>query len=159
MARHLIPVLCAAAILTACKSSPENTFPRGDVASAEVQRNNFYQGVQVTPPRSSTSSSGSPSGRTAAPKPRSTPVSTSTPIPKPTPQATPKPPVTSATPTPQASSPVKTEEPLPYGRPVPGKPGYVTSPYSPEAGYIDITGFTPGSKARDPYTNKIFRVP
>jgi hypothetical protein len=42
---------------------------------------------------------------------------------------------------------------------VPGKKGYVTSPYSPDAGFIDVSGLEPGSQARDPYTQKIFRVP
>ncbi len=47
----------------------------------------------------------------------------------------------------------KTE--LPYGTPVPGKPGLVTSPFAPDSGYVDVTGFPPGT-AEDPYTGKIF---
>ena len=47
----------------------------------------------------------------------------------------------------------------PYGVPVQGKPGYVTSPYSPDSGYVDVHGFTPGQEVRDPYTQKIFLVP
>jgi outer membrane biosynthesis protein TonB len=48
---------------------------------------------------------------------------------------------------------------LPYAKPVPGKPGYVFSPFDPNGGYVDVTGFAPGSKVKDPYSGKIFRVP
>jgi len=48
---------------------------------------------------------------------------------------------------------------MPYGIPVPGHKGMVTSPYSPEGNYIDVSDFAPGSAVRDPYTGKIFLVP
>ena len=48
---------------------------------------------------------------------------------------------------------------LPYAKPVPGKPGYVFSPFDPNSGYVDVTGYTPGSKVKDPYSGKIFLVP
>src|SRR5450759_5391591 len=48
----------------------------------------------------------------------------------------------------------KTE--LPYGTPVPGKPGLVTSPFAPDSGYVDVTGFPPATAVEDPYTGKIF---
>ncbi len=48
---------------------------------------------------------------------------------------------------------------LPYAKPVPGKPGYVFSPFDSSGGYVDVTGYTPGSKVKDPYSGKIFLVP
>jgi hypothetical protein len=46
----------------------------------------------------------------------------------------------------------------PYGVPVPGKPGFVRSPYSPDK-MTDVRGYAPGTEVKDPYTNKIFLVP
>ena len=48
---------------------------------------------------------------------------------------------------------------LPYAKPVPGKPGFVTSPYDPYKGYIDVRGFPPGTEVKDPYSGKTFLVP
>lgn len=53
----------------------------------------------------------------------------------------------------------KKGEDLPYGTPVPGKNGFVTSPFSPNSGYIDVRGFSPGTPVKDPYTGKVFLTP
>jgi hypothetical protein len=50
------------------------------------------------------------------------------------------------------------DQPLPKGIPVPGKPGFVQSPYDPKF-LIDVRGFPPGTLVNDPNTNKPFRVP
>jgi len=47
----------------------------------------------------------------------------------------------------------------PYAQPVAGKPGFVTSPYAPYSGYVDVRGFPPGTEVKDPYTQKVFLVP
>ena len=58
---------------------------------------------------------------------------------------------------PSGASQQKTE--LPHGTPVPGKPGLVTSPFAPDSGYVDVTGFPPGTAVEDPFTGKIFLTP
>jgi len=61
----------------------------------------------------------------------------------------------------QIQKPAATEEvgKLPYGKPVPGKLGYVTSPYAPSHGYVDVRGFPPSTEIKCPYTGKVFIVP
>ena len=48
---------------------------------------------------------------------------------------------------------------LPYGIPLPNKPGFVTSPYAPKSGYVDVRGFPSDTEVKDPYTGKVFLVP
>ena len=48
---------------------------------------------------------------------------------------------------------------IPYAIPVPNKPGFVTSPYAPKAGYVDVRGFPSGTEVKDPYSGKIFLTP
>jgi hypothetical protein len=79
-------------------------------------------------------------------------------------EAVPTPPQEPSKPTrtvlPASAAPAeKAKGDMPYGIPVPGQKDMVTSPYLPEANYIDVSGFAPGSAVRDPYTGKIFRVP
>ena len=47
---------------------------------------------------------------------------------------------------------------FPTAKPVEGKPGYVYSPSDPSK-YVDVSGYAPGSKVKDPYSGQIFLVP
>jgi hypothetical protein len=60
--------------------------------------------------------------------------------------------------TPRTTSTQKNSD-FPYAKPVPGKPGYVYSPFDPNGGYVDVKGYAPGQKVKDPYSGKIFLVP
>ena len=84
--------------------------------------------------------------RTESPSKRTPPVAsseTTPPGPKPSPPA-------------QASS-VSTA--FPTAKAVPDKPGYVFSPFDSSGRYVDVSGYTPGTKVKDPWTDKIFIVP
>jgi hypothetical protein len=59
--------------------------------------------------------------------------------------------------TPPASE--STARDYPSAAPVPGKPGFVTSPYSEDGAQIDVRGYPSGTPVKDPYTGGIFIVP
>ena len=86
------------------------------------------------------------------------PSPTATPLPQaPTPTATlSQPQVRPASAPPQDR---KSKRDIPYAIPVPNKPGFVTSPYSPKSGYVDVRGFPSGTEVKDPYSGKIFLTP
>jgi len=93
-----------------------------------------------------------------APPPVS-PVPTPTPTPPPAPALTPMPlplMVRSAAGVPRTKKPRRD---MPYAIPVPNKPGFVTSPYAPKSGYVDVRGFPSGTEVKDPYTGKVFLTP
>ncbi len=61
--------------------------------------------------------------------------------------------------TPPPAAPISSNGRPPYGTPVPNKPGFVTSPHAPTAGYVDLRGFSPGTEVKCPYTGKMFLAP
>lgn len=49
---------------------------------------------------------------------------------------------------------------FPTAKPVPGRAGLVYNPFDPNGGgYIDVSGYPPGIKVKDPDSQKIFIVP
>lgn len=58
-----------------------------------------------------------------------------------------------------SSQPASDQPQFPTAKLVPGKPGYVVSPFDSSERYVDVSGYTSGSKVKDPWTNKIFIVP
>ena len=61
--------------------------------------------------------------------------------------------------TPSAPTPPKPSTNYPMGIVIPGKKGFVKSPYAEYAEPVDVRGYPPGTAVRCPYTNKIFIVP
>ena len=101
----------------------------------------------------------------AAPQITATPPVSSTPRPVPSvrPLATPtaepkKPPVDTVEPPPSPAAQPSASLDFPTAKPVEGKPGFVYSPFE-EGKYVDVSGYAPGSKVKDPYSGKIFLVP
>jgi len=64
-------------------------------------------------------------------------------------------------PEPRTSSPAQASSStaFPTAKAVPDKPGYVFSPFDSSGRYVDVSGYTPGTKVKDPWTDKIFVVP
>src|SRR5262249_9141459 len=63
----------------------------------------------------------------------------------------------SAKPSPSPQQPASAQ--FPVAKPVPGRPGLVFNPFNANGGYIDVSGYAPGSKVKDPDSQQIFIVP
>lgn len=132
MKRLFVPAAfaLATALLTACVDEP----PR-----KPTKKSGFHPPPTTTEPAPPTDTT---------PEQQPPPTSTET-----------KPPTTENKPPPAVpEQPVKVGE-IPYAKPVPGKPGFVLSPYDQYKGYIDVRGFPPGTEVKDPYSGKSFLVP
>ena len=60
---------------------------------------------------------------------------------------------------PKAPRTAATQQQFPTAKAVPGHAGLVYNPYDPNDGYIDVSGYAPGTKVKDPDSQKIFIVP
>ena len=140
----------SAAVVTAPAHFVRNKLRGDDQTTTETTERTIYEGqpVEAMPPQVSPTplrpSRTVTSTTSTSPPSQLDETSTAT---TPRPSATPR----------SSSSNVAVQ--FPVAKPVPGKPGYVFSPYDPNGGYVDVTGYQSGSKVKDPYSQKIFLVP
>ncbi len=62
------------------------------------------------------------------------------------------------TPTPSPAAATTLPE-IPLGSRVPGRPGFVYSPFAQKNQLVDVAGIAPGIEVKCPYSNQLFRVP
>ena len=132
-------------MLSGCHSGHEVTSYQAAAAAPDA--------VGQAPPNSSISTTTT----TTAPPPNAS-TTQSVPV-EPPPSVAPQPNSANANrTTPPSSSTSSNQLAFPTAKPVEGKAGYVYSPFDP-AKYVDVSGYAPGSKVKDPYSGKIFLVP
>lgn len=178
MKRTILALLLAPLVLPSCETAHNaavSTFRVIDTPAAYVRRKlEVDQGPQTT--TTTTTTETQTYSDTAYPPSQPYPVQPPPPVqtertvtnqsnPGPSPQPESRPTATPRVvrrenpPHPEPTPRTASSSDLPYGKPVPGKPGYVFSPYDKNGDYVDVTGFSPGQKVKDPYTGKIFLVP
>ena len=121
----------------------------------ETQTTTTSSDAVTTPGRTVTPSTTTNTERRTTTKTQSGPPTKPGPSPKPSPSTVTEKSKASPSPSRNASS----QGQLPTAKQVPGKPGYVFSPFDPGGGYVDVTGYASGQKVKDPYSGKIFLVP
>ena len=140
----------SAAVVTAPVHFVSGKFRRGEQPTTETTVYENQPVVEAAPPQPTATPLRSPqtvtSSSTTSPPTQQDETRPSTAV-TPRPSTTPR------------SSSLSSAAQFPVAKPVPGKPGYVFSPYDPNGGYVDVTGYQSGSKVKDPYSQKIFLVP
>jgi len=126
-------------------------------APANYVRHHIDGDTQTTTTTASSDAITTP-GRNVTPPATTTERRTTT-TPSPSPKFSPSAVTEKSKPSPSPSRNASTQSQIPTAKPVPGKPGYVFSPFDPSGGYVDVTGYASGQKVKDPYSGKIFLVP
>ncbi len=148
--------------LTGCRATHDvavSTFRVLD-APANYVRRHIDGGTQTTTTTTTaTSDTVTTPGRTVTPSTTETSRRTTTTQTQPRANTGPSSVTEKSKPSPSPSRATSTQAQIPTAKPVPGKPGYVFSPFDPSGGYVDVTGYSPGQKVKDPYSGKIFLVP
>jgi len=115
--------------------------------------------VAATEPKPRPAPQPEPSVAATEPKPTPPPSSSSPSVePKPTPQVAANP-IAPVQTTPAPAPKVEPASSLPFGMPIPGRPGFVNSPFAEKHQLVDVTGLAVGTEVKCPYSGKLFRVP
>jgi len=130
-------------------------------APANYVRHHLDGNTQTTTTTNTTASSDAVTtpGRNVTPSSTTTERRTTASQPSPSSKSSPSTVTEKSKPSPSASRNTSTQSQIPTAKPVPGKPGYVFSPFDPSGGYVDVTGYASGQKVKDPYSGRIFLVP
>jgi hypothetical protein len=162
-------LLLGVLVLSGCRAAHNvavTSFRVLDAPASYVRRHiNGQTETTTTTTTTATSDSVTTPGRTVTPSTTNTQRRTTTTEnstrskPSPTPKSSPATVTEKSKPSPSPSRTTTTQSQIPTAKPVPGKPGYVFSPFDPSGGYVDVTGYTSGQKVKDPYSGKIFLVP
>ena len=183
MKRRIFAPLLAALAFASCETAHKAAVSTYRVVAAPVTYVGHKLGVDEETQQTTTTATSVQSGTAMAPaqpypaqQPMPPPpapvqsqpppvITVQQPPPQPKPQATATPRVVKSENPPPANftapptAAVSQNADLPYAKPVPGKPGYVFSPFDKNGGYVDVTGYSPGQKVKDPYSGQIFLVP
>jgi hypothetical protein len=140
-------------LLAGCRTAHDvavSSFRVLDTPANYVRKKIDHENHTTTTTTTASSDTVTTPGRTVAP---------STTRPGPAPRSSPPTVSETSKPSPSPAHTASTQAQLPTAKPVPGKPGYVFSPFDPSGGYVDVTGYASGQKVKDPYSGKIFLVP
>jgi len=156
-------LLLGLAAMAGCKTAHDVAVTSFHVidAPANYVRHHIDGETRTTTTTTTTASSDAVTtpGRKVTPPPTTTERRTTTTKPGPSPRSSPSTVTEKSKPSPSLSRNTSTPPQIPTAKKVPGKPGYVFSPFDPSGGYVDVTGYASGQKVKDPYSGKIFLVP